>query len=125
MAVRIRLRRTGKRNAPVHRIVVADGRSPRDGRFIEILGYYDPRNKDEKIDLERADYWISQGAQPSETVEHIIERAKSGREKEKKAPPPTQAKSPKTPKADEEAEEAAPTAEAGQEDAEATEATTE
>lgn len=78
MAVKIRLRRTGKRNAPAHRIVVADGRSPRDGRFIEIIGTYDPRKKTEAVDLERADYWISQGAQPSETVAAIIKRAKAG-----------------------------------------------
>ncbi len=68
----------GKRNAPAHRIVVTDGRCPRDGRFIEILGHYDPRNKDEAVNLERADYWISQGAQASETVAGILKRAKSG-----------------------------------------------
>ena len=79
MAVKIRLRRTGKRNAPCHRIVVADGRSPRDGRFIECIGTYDPRGKDEKIDLERADYWVSQGAQPSETVQAIMNRARAGK----------------------------------------------
>jgi small subunit ribosomal protein S16 len=77
MAVRIRLRRTGKRNAPAHRIVVADARSPRDGRFIEIIGTYDPRNKIEKIDMERAEYWVSQGAQVSETVGAIMHRAKN------------------------------------------------
>ena len=57
MSVKIRLRRTGKINAACHRIVVADSRSPRDGRFIEIIGYYDPRHDDEKIDLERADFY--------------------------------------------------------------------
>lgn len=77
MSVKIRLRRTGKINAACHRIVVADSRSPRDGRFIEIIGYYDPRHNDEKIDLERADYWVSKGAQPSETVNAIIKRAKN------------------------------------------------
>lgn len=77
MSVKIRLRRTGKRNAACHRIVVADGRSPRDGRFIEIIGLYDPRHEDERINLERADYWISQGAQPSDTVNAIIRRAKA------------------------------------------------
>ncbi|MBQ9367238.1 MAG: 30S ribosomal protein S16, partial [Victivallales bacterium] len=55
--------------------VVADARSPRDGRFIENIGYYDPRHNDEKIDLERAKYWIGQGAQPSDTVKSIIRRA--------------------------------------------------
>lgn len=78
MAVRIRLRRTGKRNAPAHRIVVVDSRSPRDGRFIENIGFYDPRNGAESVDVERADYWISVGAQPSETVDDIIKRAKAG-----------------------------------------------
>jgi small subunit ribosomal protein S16 len=78
MAVCIRLRRMGKRNAPAHRIVVADQRSPRDGRFIEILGTYNPRAKEESIDLARAEYWISQGAQPSDTVSGIIKRAKAG-----------------------------------------------
>ena len=77
MSVKIRLRRTGKINAACHRIVVADSRSPRDGRFIEIIGYYDPRHNDEKIDLERADYWVSKGAQPSETVNAIIKRARN------------------------------------------------
>ena len=79
MAVRIRLRRTGKRNAASHRIVVADARSPRDGRFIENIGTYDPRHKMESIDLERVDYWVGQGAQPSETVTAIINRAREGR----------------------------------------------
>lgn len=79
MAVKIRLRRTGKRNAPCHRIVVADGRKPRDGRFIECIGTYDPRAKEEKIDLERADHWVSQGAQPSETVQAIMRRARDGK----------------------------------------------
>lgn len=78
MAVRIRLRRTGKRNAPCHRIVVTDSRSPRDGRFIENIGVYDPRAKYEKLDLERADYWLSVGAIPSETVGAIIQRARAG-----------------------------------------------
>ena len=75
MSVKIRLRSTGKLNAVFHRIVVADARSPRDGRFIENIGYYDPRHNDEKIDLERANYWIGQGAQPSPTVKSIIRRA--------------------------------------------------
>jgi len=77
MSVKIRLRRTGKLNAACHRIVVCDSRSPRDGRFIENIGFYDPRHNDEKIDLERADYWISKGAQPSLTVNAIIKRAKA------------------------------------------------
>jgi len=76
--VKLRLRRTGTRNKACFRIVAADSRSPRDGRFIEILGYYDPRHEDEKIDLERADYWLSHGAQASDTVTSIIDRAKKG-----------------------------------------------
>ncbi|MFA6816818.1 MAG: 30S ribosomal protein S16 [Lentisphaeria bacterium] len=79
MSVKIRLRRTGTRNAACHRIVVADSRCPRDGRFIEIIGMYDPRHKTEKIDLERVDYWIPRGAQPSETVSAIIKRARTGK----------------------------------------------
>jgi len=78
MAVRIRLRRVGKRNAPAHRVVVADQRSPRDGRFIEVVGHYDPRNKTEDVKLERIDYWLSQGAQPSDTVAAIVQRARAG-----------------------------------------------
>ncbi len=79
MSVKIRLRRTGKLNAACHRIVVTDSRSPRDGRFIENIGFYDPRHKDEKIDLARVDYWIPRGAQPSETVTAIINRARTGK----------------------------------------------
>ena len=76
MSVKIRLRRTGKRNAACHRIVVADERSPRDGRFIEIIGLYDPRHENEKIDLAKAEAWFRNGgAQPSETVVDIINRA--------------------------------------------------
>lgn len=79
MAVRIRLRKTGAKNNQSFRIVVSDIRSARDGNSIETLGYYDPRRKDEKIDLERAAFWIGQGAQPSEKVLNIIERAKNGK----------------------------------------------
>ena len=79
MSVKIRLRRTGKLNAACHRIVVADSRSPRDGRFIENIGFYDPRHKNEKIDLARVDYWLPRGAQPSETVSAIIKRARAGK----------------------------------------------
>ena len=82
MSVKIRLRRIGKLNAACHRIVVTDSRSPRDGRFIEIIGYYDPRHQDEKIDLERANYWLGVGAQPSDTVRNIIDRAKKAPAKE-------------------------------------------
>ena len=76
MAVKIRLKKTGTRNNPCFRIVVADARCQRDGRVIENLGLYDPKKDHEEINVERADYWVSQGAQPSETVAVIIKRAK-------------------------------------------------
>lgn len=78
MAVKIRLKRIGAKNHPVYRVVVADGRSPRDGRFIEEIGTYDPRKKDKEnytLDFERARYWLSKGAQPSETAASLIKRA--------------------------------------------------
>ena len=77
MAVRIRLKRTGTKNAPAYRIVVADSRSPRDGKFIEELGSYDPKQKglNFKLKLDRAQYWVSKGAQPSETVASLIKKA--------------------------------------------------
>lgn len=77
MAVKIRMKRIGTKNTPVFRIVVADGRSPRDGRFIEELGTYHPRKKGDKftLNLERAKYWVSKGAQPSETVASFIKKA--------------------------------------------------
>jgi small subunit ribosomal protein S16 len=78
MAVKIRLKRIGAKNYPVFRVVVADGRSPRDGRFIEEIGTYDPRKKDKvnyTLDYERAKYWLSKGAQPSETAASLIKRA--------------------------------------------------
>lgn len=76
MPVRIRLKRVGTRNTPVFRVVVADGRSPRDGKFIEEIGTYQPLQKDDnvKLDMERADYWISKGAQPSDTVASFIRK---------------------------------------------------
>ena len=74
MAVKIRLRRMGAKKAPFYRIVVAESRCPRDGRFIEEIGTYDPMAEGEniKIDLERAKYWISNGAQPTETVRGLL-----------------------------------------------------
>ena len=75
--VKIRLRRIGTRNVPAYRIVVADIRSPRDGRFIENLGTYDPRKAGDnfRVDLDRAKYWVQKGAQPSETVRSILKKA--------------------------------------------------
>ena len=77
MAVKIRMKRVGAKNAPVFRIVVADGRSPRDGKFIEELGTYQPRKKDNNfsVDLDRVKYWLSKGAQPSDTVASFIKKA--------------------------------------------------
>jgi small subunit ribosomal protein S16 len=76
--VRIRMKRIGAKNSPVFRIVVADSRSPRDGKFIEELGYYHPLKKDNNVvmNLERALYWVDKGAQPSETVASFIRKAK-------------------------------------------------
>jgi small subunit ribosomal protein S16 len=72
--VKIRLSRRGKKHAPFYRVVVADARSPRDGRFIEKLGWYDPRRKELKLDLSRIREWISKGAKPTPAVEKLIER---------------------------------------------------
>lgn len=74
MAVKIRLKRTGKKKQPHYRVVVADSRSPRDGRFIEEIGYYNPRVEpaEVRIDLEKANDWISKGAQPTETVRKLL-----------------------------------------------------
>lgn len=78
MSVKIRMKRIGAKNTPVFRIVVADGRSPRDGKCIEELGTYQPLKKDGNytINLERADYWLGKGAQPSDTVASFIRKAK-------------------------------------------------
>ncbi|MGO0122307.1 30S ribosomal protein S16 [Desulfothermobacter acidiphilus] len=77
MAVRIRLKRVGSKNNPRYRIVVADARSPRDGRFIEEIGYYNPVSDpaEIKVDAERAREWLDKGAQPSNTVRHLLVRA--------------------------------------------------
>ncbi len=77
--VRIRLKRTGTRNALCFRVVVMDQRSSRDGKAIEQLGFYNPRSKEEKVDLERLDYWKSVGAVISETVADIADRVRSGK----------------------------------------------
>ena len=86
MAVRIRMKKTGGKNKPCFRIVVADARAQRDGNTIEYIGFYDPRHQDEKINIERADYWIACGAQPSATVADVLMRAK-GIQKPKKVYP--------------------------------------
>lgn len=88
--VRVRMKQTGTRNASCFRIVVMDERSSRDGKAIEELGYYNPRRKEEKISLERLNYWKSVGAQISDTVSAVASRAEKGvslKDKVKKASP--------------------------------------
>ena len=77
MAVKIRLRRMGAKKAPFYRIVVADSRYPRDGRFIEELGHYNPTTNpaDIKIDIEKAQTWIKNGAQPTETAKSVLKQS--------------------------------------------------
>jgi len=77
MAVRLRLRRTGRKRAPMYRIVVADSRNSRDGKFIEIIGQYAPRQGENAINLltDRVNYWLDNGAQPSDTVRSLLRRA--------------------------------------------------
>ena len=77
MAVRIRLRRTGRKKAPTYRIVVADSRSPRDGKFLEIIGQYNPRQGENAVNLkaDRVNYWMDNGALPSDTVRSLLRRA--------------------------------------------------
>ena len=81
MAVRIRLARHGRKKRPFYRIVAADGRAPRDGRYIERLGHFDPMSEPNElvVDLERVDYWIGVGASPSETAAKLIEKARRRR----------------------------------------------
>ncbi len=96
MAVKIRLTRTGAKNAAAFRVVAADSRSPRDGRFLEILGWYDPKLESSKCDLklDRIEYWKSQGAEVSATVKSLVKQM---------ADAPSAA--PETPVAEEEAAE--------------------
>ena len=77
MAVKIRLRRMGAKKSPFYRIVVADSRYPRDGRFIEEIGYYNPLEEPAgvKVDVEQAQKWIANGAQPTDTVKDLLKRA--------------------------------------------------
>jgi len=78
MAVKIRLRREGRKKTPMYRIVVADSQSPRDGRFIEIIGQYQPRFSGDtaiNLQLDRVNYWLNVGAQPTDTVRSLLRRA--------------------------------------------------
>jgi small subunit ribosomal protein S16 len=108
MAVSIRLRREGSLNRPYYKVVVADSRSPRDGKFIEIIGTYDPKKTghNSTLKLDRIDYWISKGAKPSDTVRSLI---KKNRKQATAAPPQTEPRAEEAPVAEEPA--AAPAAE--------------
>lgn len=79
MAVHIRLRRTGTTRKPAYRVVVADSRAARDGKFIEVLGHYNPLTNPPtiKIEVEKAQAWINKGAQPSNTVKTLLARARA------------------------------------------------
>ena len=77
MAVKIRLKRLGAKKSPFYRVVVADERSPRDGKFIDQIGYYNPLTNpaEIKIDAEKATAWIAKGAQPTDTVRALLKKA--------------------------------------------------
>ena len=78
MAVSIRLRREGALNRPYYKVVVADKRSPRDGKFLELVGTYDPKKQghNSTLKLDRIEYWLARGAQPSDTVRSLIKKNK-------------------------------------------------
>ena len=77
MAVKMRLTRIGKKKAPFYRVVIADVRAPRDGRFVEEIGYYNPMTEpaDIKIDADKAKQWIKNGAQPTDTVKALLKKS--------------------------------------------------
>src|SRR6266513_1881813 len=77
MSVKIRLRRAGRKKAPTYRIVIADSHSPRNGKFIEVIGQYAPRSGEQALNLDtvRANYWLDNGAQPSDTVRSLLRKA--------------------------------------------------
>ena len=77
MAVKMRLRRMGAKKAPFYRVIVADERSPRDGKFIDEIGYYNPLTNpaEIKINAEKAEKWLSNGAQPTETVKSLLKKS--------------------------------------------------
>jgi small subunit ribosomal protein S16 len=74
MAVKMRLTRTGAKKAPTYRVIVADSRSPRDGRFIDELGHFNPRTDEVVIDAEKAKTWLKNGAQPTDTVRALLKK---------------------------------------------------
>src|SRR5438876_4407442 len=100
MAVAIRLRREGALNRPYYKVVVADSRSPRDGKFIEIIGTYDPKKagQNSTLKLDRIEHWISKGAQPSDTVRSLIKKNKNPEAAAKKAAAKAAKKSAAAPK---------------------------
>jgi len=116
MAVAIRLRREGALNRPYFKVVVTDKRSPRDGKFIEIVGTYDPKKPgmNSTLKLDRIEHWISKGAQPSDTVRSLIKKNKNPEAAAKKAAAAeakkAAAKPAKTPPVSESAPSAAPAA---------------
>ncbi len=77
MAVKIRLRRMGAKKAPFYRVIVADSRDPRDGKFVEEIGYYNPLTEpaEIKIDAEKAEKWLNSGAQPTDTVKALLKKS--------------------------------------------------
>src|SRR6267143_2787620 len=102
MAVAIRLRREGALNRPYFKVVVTDKRSPRDGKFIEIVGTYDPKKtgQNSTLKLDRIEHWISKGAQPSDTVRSLIKKTKNPEAAAKKAAAKAAKKSAAAPKAE-------------------------
>jgi len=76
MSVKIRLKRMGAKKKPFYRVVVSDSRSPRDGRFIDQVGTYNPKSSDVKIDAEKIDRWLKSGAQPSQTVSNLLKKVR-------------------------------------------------
>jgi small subunit ribosomal protein S16 len=101
MAVSIRLRREGALNRPYYKVVVTDSRSPRDGKFIEIIGTYDPKKPghNSTLKLDRAEYWIARGAQASDTVRSLIKKNKNPEAAAKKAAAAAAKKTATAPKA--------------------------
>ena len=75
MAVKMRLRRMGAKKAPTYRVIIADSRSPRDGRFIEEIGFFNPRSDELKIDADKAKTWLANGAQPTDTVKALLKKS--------------------------------------------------
>ncbi|MCA9042475.1 MAG: 30S ribosomal protein S16 [Planctomycetaceae bacterium] len=98
MAVRIRMKKLGRKHRPFYRVCVMDARSPRNGKTIEELGHYDPMVADKaervKLNMERVDYWLSVGAQPSDKVGTLIKKVKTNKFGSASAPPPMQAPKP-------------------------------